>query len=244
MPGDYKSRLLKLIERAHAEEQALRARPSEAERNAAGTPEHWAVKDLLAHIAYWQDRATERMAAARRGETPETFDEFQDLNARNFEASRHKTWAEVTAWAEQAYAQFRAAAEALSEAELTEADRYAWRKGVPLSQMVVGNGCSHNLLHLAQNLAERGEMKEAATMQEWLAQALIGLDDSPANRGAAIYNLACFYATTGQPAKALPLLRDSLGLRDDLIEWSKQDTDLDSLREMAEFRALYAPGEK
>ncbi len=239
MPADYKSRLLQLIERAHAEEQALHARLTEAERNAPGSPEHWAVKDLVAHIAYWQDRAAERMVAAKRGETPETFDEFQDLNAQNFEASRHKTWAEVTAWAERAYAQFHAAAEALSEDELTQADRYAWRKGAPLAQMVMGNGCSHNLLHLAQNLAERGDMKQAAAMQEWLAQALIELDDSPANRGTALYNLACFYATTGQPAKALPLVKESLHLRADLREWSKQDTDLDSLREKAEFKALY-----
>jgi tetratricopeptide (TPR) repeat protein len=104
----------------------------------------------------------------------------------------------------------------------------------------VGNGCSHNLLHLGQNLAERGELKEAAALQEWLAQALIDLDNRPANRGLALYNLACFYATTGQAAKALPLVKESLSLREDLREWSQQDSDLDSLREMAEFKTLYS----
>ena len=56
----------------------------------------------------------------------------------------------------------------------------------------------------------------------------------------ALYNLACFYATTGQPDKALPLLPEALRLRPDLVEWSKEDSDLDTLRDMPAFQALYA----
>ena len=77
------------------------------------------------------------------------------------------------------------------------------------------------------------ELLEKAVVQE---QALGTL---PNDRGAALYNLACFYATTGQPDKALPLLPQALRLRPDLVEWSKQDSDLDVLRDLPAFKALY-----
>ena len=53
------------------------------------------------------------------------------------------------------------------------------------------------------------------------------------------YNLACCYALAGQAEKAMDALREALRLAPDLTEWSKQDTDLVSLRERPDYQSLY-----
>ena len=82
----------------------------------------------------------------------------------------------------------------------------------------------------------RGELARANQMQIAATEALLALSDW---RNVARYNLACFYALTGQKDKALVELRESLQINLDLIEWSKHDSDLDSLRDDPAFRALY-----
>ena len=55
-------------------------------------------------------------------------------------------------------------------------------------------------------------------------------DNSPTWHGVVQYNLACQYALLGQPESAIHALRQALQLNPDLLEWSKQDPDLDSIR--------------
>ena len=64
------------------------------------------------------------------------------------------------------------------------------------------------------------------------------LDESPRGRGTALYNLACHYALTGRPERALDLLRQSFGLRSDLAAYSRTDGDLASLRSHPVYAAL------
>jgi hypothetical protein len=65
------------------------------------------------------------------------------------------------------------------------------------------------------------------------------LDDSDSWRGTITYNLACFYALDDQPRPALEKLGQALKLNPGLVDWSKEDSDLDSLRELPDFQALY-----
>ena len=55
----------------------------------------------------------------------------------------------------------------------------------------------------------------------------------------AIYNLGCFYARNGEADRAIAAVGEALPLIPSLVEWSKQDTDLDSLRDLPAFQALY-----
>jgi hypothetical protein len=59
-------------------------------------------------------------------------------------------------------------------------------------------------------------------------------------RAHAIYNLACLYAVTGRPHRALKLLPEALRLDPWLVEFSKHDADLETLRNDPAFQALYA----
>jgi tetratricopeptide (TPR) repeat protein len=52
-----------------------------------------------------------------------------------------------------------------------------------------------------------------------------------AGGGVVQYNLACHYALAGETETAIKKLREALELNPELAEWSKEDSDLASIRE-------------
>ncbi len=231
--------LLSLLKRAHEAQRAWITQLSEAERNTIGTPEQWAAKDILAHVTFWQQVTAERLAAAQNGQEPHMFGDFQPVNERVFEERRGYSWEQVLADTERVHATLTEYVRAIDAQVLIDSQLFAWMNGRALSVSILGNGFWHPLEHVARFYADRGEPERAAELLDRAVVQEKALEALPDDRGAALYNLACFYATTGQPDKALPLLPQALRLRPDLVGWSKEDTDLDMLRDMPAFKALY-----
>ena len=73
---------------------------------------------------------------------------------------------------------------------------------------------------------------------EETTKTLLTLDESSQWQGQYIYNLGCFYAQTGENEKAIKNLGRAFPFDQDLIEWSKTDTDLDGIRDEPGFKAL------
>src|SRR5581483_11231494 len=96
--------LLDLVQSANAAQRAWLADLTDAERNAVGTPEQWSPKDILAHIVFWEQVSAERLEATRRGEQPQTFEDFQIVNERIFEERRNQPWELLIGASEQVYA--------------------------------------------------------------------------------------------------------------------------------------------
>jgi hypothetical protein len=234
-----KSRLLDLLRRGRAELDAWLGDLSAAERAAIGVADAWAPKDTLAHIAFWQGASAHRLEAIRRGDEPQTYEDFQRYNDETFERERLRPWEEVVAMARRTVEAHLAAAGELSEDELTDPARHPWLEGRPLWTSVAGNGFEHPMEHFCHFYRERGDLTRAERVMERQMEGMLGLDDSHRSRGAAYYNQACFWALAGQPERAIPLMRDALALRPDLVAWSRQDTDLVSLRDLPEFQAMY-----
>jgi tetratricopeptide (TPR) repeat protein len=234
--SDTQTRLLELLDRAYADQQAFVAALSEADRAAVGTRERWTIKDAISHIALWQQVAVERVAAICRGEEPLDTKDYQAINDAHFEAYRDRSWAATSAEAEAAYRALAAQTAALSEEDLTDPQRFAHAHGRTLAQLIMNNGGWHPEAHLAQFYVDRGELERANRLQEEVTALL---EASLEDRHVARYNLACYYAQSGQPARALTELARALKLNPDLIEWSKQDADLDSLRDDPAYQALY-----
>jgi tetratricopeptide (TPR) repeat protein len=232
--------LLSLLELARDERQAWIDSIPEAERQATGTAEKWSLKDDLAHMAFWERRSAERIAAQRRGDTfAELGDGFQEVNERVFEERRRWTWKQVLEDAERAHAALADHVRALDDAALTAARPTESGGEQVIATNLLGNGYWHVLEHVARSYAARGEFDRAERLLDRAIVANDQLKLLPNDHATALYNLACFYATIGQPDKALPLLPEALRLRPDLAEWSKQDSDLDSLRDRPDFQALY-----
>jgi hypothetical protein len=238
--GGIQAKLLELLRQAREERQALVAGLSAEERAASGTAQGWAPKDVIAHVTFWKRTDVERLAAMRRGERPEAYEDFQPINEQIFEREHLRTWDEVLAEADRVDAALVAAAEALSEAELMDTSSAPWLGGRTLWSSIAGSGFQHPLDHFAHIARERDDLTTAERLLALQEEEMLALDDSGAARAGLLYNQGCFWALAGRPERAIPLVRESLALRPDLVEWSETDTDLDALRGLPEFQALYA----
>jgi len=228
--------LLELLRQARADQQQWFSDLTEAERSAIGTLKQWAAKDIAAHLAYWVQHAVQVLVCAARNEEPPRADDYLRVNDEVFLEMRDRPWTEIWAKMDQAYNDLAAQVQRIDEDALADPKHFAWQKDQALSGQVISGGYSHPLAHFAQFYFDRGEVARANQLQEKMTARLLEL---PGARDAARYNLACYYATTGQRDRALTELRESLRLNPKLIEWSKQDTDLDSLRDDPAYQALY-----
>jgi hypothetical protein len=237
---DIKSKLIELIGLACEEERKLVASLSDEERSAVGAPDHWSIKDSLAHCVEWQIRTTNRLEMARRNETPPAYDgDIDEMNAEIFARYQNQSWEQVLQEMERARLKIIEQLEAATTDELNDPQHFSWLGGRPLWMHIAGNSYTHPVSHLAAMYAERGQADIAIQLQEAAASALEALDDSPRWQGTVTYNLACGYAQAGDKDKAIAHLRRALQTRSELTEWSKQDPDFASIREEPAYQALY-----
>lgn len=229
-----KTMILEVLQRAQQDRDAFVMRLSPVERQASGTPDHWAPKDTLAHLAAWCERLAQRL---RDSTTPPVAD-FNQQNDAFFQAHRHQSLEEILVYSQRVYGELTAIVDSLAEAELQDTQRFPVDEA-PLWQRFVGAAYTHPLTHYSLHDIARGDIELANRLHEQALEWLSPLDDSPRWRGNLLYNLACQYALAGARSQALQRLREALALAPGLVEWSKQDSDLASLREHPDYWALY-----
>lgn len=234
-----KNQLLDLLQKEYDAELAFMDSLSEADR-ATGSAEVWSPRDLLAHVLSWKNRLAEVLEGAASDVQPPNIDGSTDeINAMWFETSRHKSWETLVAEAAQFHQRTIASIGALPDEALTDPNFRSWMNNVNLLQRIDGNSLTHAMLHFAEFYAQHGQLARASSLLEEMSKALLNLQDDPNWRGRTIYNLACGYALTGQKEKAISALDEAFRLSPSIIEWSKADPDLNSIREEPEFQALY-----
>lgn len=238
-PNQLKAGLIELLGRAQSDQRALLAGMSDDERAVEGTADRWSIKDVVLHIAFWKGSSLERLSAAVRGETPAEQDHFEQVNARVFEQWRDRPWQAVIDESERIFEALVSQVREFDSEALADSNHYAWQNGRSLLRSVTGNGFWHPEAHIAQCYIDRGELSQATRLQEEITEQLGQYGDQLAPRGEALYNLACFYAISGQTDRALALLPEALRLQPDVREWSKEDPDLISLHGLPAYQALY-----
>src|SRR5579863_761954 len=122
----FKPILLDLLHQAHRDQDAFLQELNTAERAATGTPEYWSAKDHVAHMTFWRLRLVLKLRAILNQETPPDVEDFEQLNPVIFEEQRHRTWSDVLAESEQAYAELYTAVDQLPEEYLTAFNRFDW----------------------------------------------------------------------------------------------------------------------
>jgi hypothetical protein len=234
-------RLRQLLHQTYARELAFVDQLDAAERERIGTFDNWSARDVLAHNAAWKEYLAGELAAASRGKPsarPADFD-FNEENERIFRRHQGQGWAQILQTADAAHQSLMAQAAALTEDDLARRDLLPWQDGRPVWRMIVGNGVVHPTLHLADAYRNLGATRAAAEMVAAVGEPLAGLDADPAWQSVVRYNEACGQALLGQSAAALASLRTALALNPELVEWSREDPDLASLRHLPAYRALY-----
>jgi len=239
-----KGKLIEVLDYGLGEVRNFVASLSAEQRMEIGAVNRWSAKDALAHFTEWTTRLASDLELAAQPDAlhkvPTNYDNIDDANAEIYAQHHGRAWEEILAQMESSFSTVRDCALSATDQELEDRQRIPWREGRPLWRMLVGSAVEHPLLHLGYYHIGNGNLTEAARLQETLASRLLDLDDSPAWRGAQVYNLACIQALSGEKEKALVNLAEALRLAPELIEWSKQDVDLAGLRQLPEYQSLYA----
>lgn len=240
-PVELQARLIELLHQARAEQQAMIDDLTPQQRAAQGTPEHWSAKDVVLHVAYWWRVQTDRLRALLSGELAPEQDaaEIDRRNAETLARAATQSWEQANAEAQAAHDAQVAALQAIEARFFTESlgDRPLWRA-------VLSNGFLHPQLHVTEFYRHEGEVERGARVQERSSELLLRDLPMPRVQGIALYNIACAYAITDRPTEAIARLRAALPLDPELVEWSRHDADLDSLRELPAFKALYPSSRK
>lgn len=234
--------IVALLKFAWEQEEQMIAGLSDEQRVAKGTDGAWSARDYVVNIQLWKQLQTEKLATAQRGEVPPVWRDMELVHRINSEAfTRYQNWSfeEVEAEARRAYERLVAQVEQMSEEELNDPNHYAWQEGERLRGETLGNGLWHPCSQMTAFYLQSGDRQSALELQEarLAAERAFGLWED--GLSVSLYNQACFYATNGWPEKAIALLPEALRLKPTLLEWSKHDTDLDSLRGEPAFQALY-----
>ncbi|TFH35756.1 MAG: ClbS/DfsB family four-helix bundle protein [Anaerolineales bacterium] len=231
--------LIALLEAFQDKQSWIWSLMNDDQRNRSGKIDDWASKDHLAHANFWTDRVIAQLKIALGEETPERLGDFTKTNEETFVLFKDHSWQKLQLWSEQVHNQLLEALASIPAEDLEDPERFEWTNHRPLWNQVVFTGVYHRIQHACDTLTLCDKAEHVMEIQEQFSQMMEALDDSPEWRGNTQYNLACYYALDGNLEAALETIQAALGLNPKLIEWSKQDSDLDSLRELPEFQALY-----
>ena len=148
-----KAELVAEIETERQRLEAILATLSEDQMLVPGVIDDWTVKDLLAHITVWDQRMISWVAQTTRGEVPEmlppgkTWDDLDEWKEQTYQKHRFRPLDEILDDFQLSYTQALQTVHDVSEQDLIDPKRFAWREGRPLWVMVAANTSWHYKEH-------------------------------------------------------------------------------------------------
>ena len=118
-------------------------------RNEPGAEGSWSVKDVLAHVTFWNEVAARYLEGALKGERPAKSKysglglDTDGFNEAIYQDNKDRSLDDLLQWSAQTHERVISGIEQLSEEDLANADLYPWLNGTPLHEIVDGNGYSH-----------------------------------------------------------------------------------------------------
>lgn len=157
-----KATLLDKIRSGYAALEAQISPLDEAQMTTAGADGEWSIKDILAHITAWHYRLLGWAQAILRNEEPalgdtvETDERLDRLNARFYEENKARPLDEVLSDLHSSYLEVIESVQAMADVDLTDPQRFAWLNGNPFWSLVAGNTYDHYQEHM-ESISERAK---------------------------------------------------------------------------------------
>jgi hypothetical protein len=231
-----KEKVKKIMDLVAADQQQLLDSLTQEEKDEIGSVEGWGFKDVIVHSTYWWNVFVERLQDSAEGkEVKKSEEDIDHVNDAVLEAHKQDTWEEVLSENESTRTKALDWLDKLSESDLSDNEKYEWMHGRALYSQFLGD-CWHDEWHFARYLAEHGKLEQGTALQENFVTQLRIL---PEWEYIATYNLACYYSVSGMKQEAIATLKKALKMRPDMKEWSKEDPDLDNIREEPEYLKIY-----
>jgi hypothetical protein len=144
-----KAELLKDIQVEHARLDRVLSTLTAEDMTHPGVVGVWSVKDVLAHLAAWEQLLLRWYEAGRQGQplepTPVGMSRkaIDALNAEIYTRYRRHSLASVLAEFQGSYAAVLTMIDAMPEEDLFAEGRYAWTGKLRVADYVAGNTCNH-----------------------------------------------------------------------------------------------------
>src|SRR3990172_6510892 len=180
------------------------------ERQAAGAPDDWAAKDLLAHVTTWRERGAEDLKAILRGPLPPEPQEFDEVNRAIFDQNRGQAWEVVLGRVKKSWDVFTMSLRDLTEDMLAASGSEA-QPVRPLWRRVTVEAGNHPVLHYAEFARRRGRGASATQWMEGLSPLLLAVDPAGLRPGPPPPRPPVFLSRRSQELAA-PDGRPPLGL--------------------------------
>ena len=146
-----RAELLERMRTGRAQLDSALAALTDDQMTATSLPNQWSVKDVLAHLGWWERRVVDIYQSLLQSDKLDA--EAEDLpideqNARVFAANHQRPLAEVRREEEEAYRDILAVAETAPEADLFDSQRFAEAEGRAFYEWIRSNTYEHYEEHL------------------------------------------------------------------------------------------------
>lgn len=239
--GTIQQQLIAVVRQTRQAEHDLVASLSEASRDAYGKIDAWVAKDVVMHVNSWKEVLTGNFVDGREGRETDLLPDFLAYNDVMFNRFQNASWNEVNAYADGVIEALIAEIQQYNDTQLQQPKIHAWMRDTDtIASQVLGTVLMHSYQHLSEVYVKEGNADAAVALQQTIIPAYEQLSNTPRALGTAHYNLACIYILMGRNDLALPLIRTAFDMRPDLMELAKTDSDMNGIRDDADFQALYA----
>jgi hypothetical protein len=141
-----------LLDRIHTDREALatlwRGLTKEQMVCRPGPQEDWSVKDLVAHIVWWESFILERVTDLMDGAKSEPAGQIDELNAKVYEQHKDSPLAEVLAAFDANWSKLRAFISSLSGEQINTPAYYRTYDGVALLPILRAGTFGHYPSHM------------------------------------------------------------------------------------------------
>jgi tetratricopeptide (TPR) repeat protein len=197
----------------------------------------------VAHNNFWRRDVVSSLQAALDGSEPPDMEDTLTVNDRVFQERRETPWEELVVETERLRAETAALIQRLGPDDLTQRERYPWQRGErggSLQGLILTNWYDHPAEQWADVYLGRGELDHAVELRQAVATTVRELfAHDPKMYSYMVYKLGGLYARNGRSEQAIGAIREALTVNPSLVEWLPEDTDLDPLRALPAFQALY-----
>jgi hypothetical protein len=151
MPARYQNKdaLLEAIHTARSQLEKKFSKLTPEQMVWPGSMDEWSVKDILAHLADWEQRFIGWYQAGVRGEVVHTpapgmnWGDLAELNQQGYEKHLNETLHEVLDYYHRSYKQILTLIEGMSDDELFNVGYFQWTGKKPLENWVAANTSRH-----------------------------------------------------------------------------------------------------
>jgi tetratricopeptide (TPR) repeat protein len=233
-----KNQLIDIIESTISEFRVLNDIFSPRVLEQKGSQNEWMTRDDVIHCSFYINQFADRLAWPR-DHAKEDGNDYLKVNDEVWEKHQTESWQEALQMLENACRALIGALQPLSDEELNDDDTFTWMGEQSVAKYIPGLVFVHGMMHIQYAYMREGMSDAAVESADKTYKVIEQLDSSDVARGRNLYNKACSYTLAGRSADAIPMVVEAVKMAPNLLEWSKQDSDLDSLRDDPQFKTIY-----